>query len=194
MRAFLGTPGYARRAPDYGSSRARAAPRGSPLRQSCAALDSPDVAAASARRAASGFPRFRRRPFFISTSRGPRRGTSEPDPTATLAGHATALGTISPTGPTKPVRVVDVRALFSSSDVERTDLADWSLAVCRTLLQIRKMFDALADALARRAQGPGGCSGQRSTHSESATVEFWPVRRFAAGSARRRRECRLEKG
>ena len=83
--------------------------------------------------------------------------------------------------------------LVSSSDVERTGLSDWSLAVCRTLLQIRKMFDALADALARRAQGPGGCSGQRSTHSESATVEFWPVRRFAAGSARRRRECRVER-
>ena len=154
------------------TSRARAEPRGSPLRQSCAALDSPDVAAARARRAASGIPRFRNLDSALFSPRCSARLRGETDPAATLNAHPTATGTSSSTVPTSPVCVALVLSLVSSSDDVRTAAAHDIGDVLRRVLRLSKVDVARAAVATRGAHGPGGCCGQRSSHGESATVDF----------------------
>ena len=125
-----------------------------------AALARHGACARSARRLQN--PSFSKTRFFHSGQFRALRGADEPDPTASLAAHATAAGTTSPTGPTNPERVDDVRVLVSSSDVERTDLAPVVVAVYRVVLRVSKVRVARAVAAARGAHLPGGCCGQRS--------------------------------
>ena len=161
-----------RRLPESRHCRPRAAPRGSPLRQSCVALDSPDVAAASAPRAAAGIPRCRNLDCALFSLRAPQRAMGETDPAATLNAHPTATGTSSSTVPTSPVCVALVLSLVSSSDDVRTAAAHDIGDVLRRVLRLWKVDVAGAAAAARGAHGPGGCCGQRSSHGESATVDF----------------------
>ena len=125
-----------------------------------AALARHGACARSARRLQN--PSFSKTRFFHSGQFRALRGADEPDPTATLAAHATAAGTTSPTGPTNPERVDDVRVLVSSSDVERTDLAPVVVAVYRVVLRVSKVRVARAVEAVRGAHLPGGCCGQRS--------------------------------
>ena len=161
-----------RRLPESRHCRPRAAPRGRPLRQSCVALDSPDVAAASARRAAAGIPRFRNLDSALFSHRGSPRAMGETDPTATLTAHPTATGTSSSTVPMTLVRMALVLSLVSSSDGVRTAAAGDIAAMLRRVLRLSKVGVARAAAAARGAHGPGGCCGQRLSHGESATVDF----------------------
>ena len=125
-----------------------------------AALARHGACARSARRLQN--PSFSKTRFLHFCSLEALRGADEPDPTATLAAHATAAGTTGPTGPTNPERVDDVRVLVSSSDVERTDLAPVLVAVYRIVLRVSKVRVARAVEAVRGAHLPGGCCGQRS--------------------------------
>ena len=125
-----------------------------------AALARHGACARSARRPQN--PSFSKTRFFHSGQFRALRGADEPDPTASPAAHATAAGTTSPTGPTNPERVDDVRVLVSSSDVERTELAPVVVAVYRVVLRVSKVRVARAVEAVRGAHLPGGCYGQRS--------------------------------
>ncbi len=108
----------------------------------------------------------------LFSHRGPRRAMGETDPAATLNAHPTATGTSSSTIPTSPVCVAPVLSLVSSSDDVRTAAAQDIGDVLRRVLRLWKVDVAGAAAAARGAHGPGGCCGQRSSHGESATVDF----------------------